>query len=327
MRAGRSAPDLALGIDLGGTKILAGVVDGKNRILGRGKLKTPFRGNARELTAALVEAADLALKEAGAARERVSALAVAAPGPVDAEKGVLLFCANVAVRNLDVGAALGGPFPKARRRLENDVRLAAYGEAHLGAGRGAAVMVAFWVGTGVGGAVIVDGRIWKGRYRNAGEIGHIQVDVRRAKPGRIDGTLEGIGAKVGMARFLRRKLEDGEKSVLRRTIRTEGARLRGSELKAAVEAGDPLALRAVARSARAVGIAMANVFNILSPDRFVLGGGVATDLGARYLANVRKWAEAFCFTTELGGIEIVPAGLGDDAGVLGAALYAREPAV
>ena len=327
MRAARSSSDLALGIDLGGTKILAGVVDGKNRVLGRGKLKTPFRGTAAELTGALVEAADLALKEAGASREKISALGVAAPGPVDTEKGILLFAANIAVKGFDVGSALGKPFPKARRRLENDVRLAAYGEAHLGAGRGVPVMVAFWVGTGVGGAVIVDGRIWKGRNRNAGEIGHIQIDVRRSKPGKIDGTLEGIGAKVGMARYLRKKIEEGEKSVLKRAILTDGARLRGSDLKGAVDAGDPLALRAVARSARAVGIAMANVFNILSPDLFVLGGGVATDLGERYVANVRKWAEAFCFTTELGGIEIVPAALGDDAGVLGAALYAREPAV
>jgi len=327
MRAARPSADLALGIDLGGTKILAGVVDGRNRILGRGKLKTPFRGNARELTEALVEAADLALKEAGAPRERVSALAVAAPGPVDPEKGILLFGANIAAKGFHVGSALGRPFPRARRRLENDVRLAAYGEAQLGAGRGVPVMVAFWVGTGIGGAVIVDGRIWKGRNRNAGEIGHIQIDIKRAKPGKIDGTLEGIGAKVGMARYLLKKIEEGEKGALKKTLLAEGARLRGSELKAAVDAGDPLALRAVARSARAVGIAMANVFNILSPDRFVLGGGVATDLGERYLANVRKWAEAFCFTTDLGGIEIVPAALGDDAGVLGAALYAREPAV
>ena len=320
----RTSTGLTVGIDLGGTKILAGVVDGRNRILGRGKLKTPFRGNATKLTAALVSAADLALKEAGVPRERISALAVAAPGPVDAEKGILLFAANLAVKGFDVGRSLGRAFPKACRRLENDVRLAAYGEAHLGAGRGAPVMVAFWVGTGVGGAVIVDGKIWTGRNRNAGEIGHVQIDLRRAKPGKIDGTLEGVGAKVGMARYLRKKIEGGEKSVLKKTVMTEGARLRGSELKAAVDASDPLALRAVARSARAVGMEMANVFNIFSPDRFVLGGGVATDLGERYLANVRKWAEAFCFTTQLGGIEIVPAALGDDAGLLGAALYARE---
>jgi glucokinase len=324
LRGLRPARHLALGIDVGGTKILAGVVDGRNRILGRGKLRTPFRGNAAELTAALVDAADLALKEAGVPRERVAALGVAAPGPVDTGKGILLFAANIAVKKFDVGSALRRPFPKARRRLENDVRLAAYGEANLGAGRGVPVMVAFWVGTGLGGAVIVDGKIWKGRNRNAGEIGHVQIDVRRAKPGKIDGTLEGVAAKIGMARWLRKKLGEGERSTLKKVLLAEGARLRGSELKAAVDAGDPLALRAVGRSARAVGIAMANVFNVLSPDRFVLGGGVATDLGERYLLNVRKWAEAFCFTTELGGIEVVPAALGDDAGLLGAALYARE---
>jgi len=322
--AGPSSRDLALGIDLGGTKVLAGVVDGRNRVLGRGKLKTPFRGTAAHLTGALVEAADLALREAGIPRERVAAVGVAAPGPVDAEKRILLFAANIDIKRWDVGKALGAAFPKARRRLENDVRLAALGEAHLGAGRGVPVLAAFWVGTGIGGAIVVDGKLWKGKNRNAGEFGHVQIDFRRAKPGTIDGTLEGVGAKVGMSRWLRKKVAEGEKSLLGKTVSRDGARLRGSEMKEAVDAGDPLALRAVARSAKAVGMAMANVFNILAPDRFVLGGGVATDLGERYLVNVRKWAEAFCFTTELGGIEIVPAALGDDAGLLGAALYARE---
>src|SRR5207249_1779496 len=121
-----------------------------------------------------------------------------------------------------------------------------------------------------------------------------------------------------------KKIDAGEKTLLRKVVDSEGARLKGSQLKEALEQGDALTKHAVARSAKAVGMVIANTFNVLSPDVFVLGGGVGTDLGDGYLAEVRKWAKDFAFTTELGSVEVVPAALGDDAGILGAAIFARE---
>jgi glucokinase len=320
----RTRGALALGIDLGGTKILAGAVDGANKVVGRGKLRTPFEDGEGAIEEALVAAADLALREAGASREAVGALAVASPGSLDAQKGVVLRAGNLAARNWAVLDALRAPFPNARRRLENDVRLAALGEARLGAGRGAETMVAVWVGTGIGGAVIRDGRIHAGRNRNAGEIGMTRIDFRRARPGSIEGTLEGIAAKVGITAWLRKKIAAGGTTCLEKAVSRKDARLKGSQLREAVEKKDALALRALERSAKAVGLAIANVFDVLSPDVFVLGGGVAVDVGAFYLAGVRKWADAFAFTQELGSLRVEPAALGDDAGLLGAALYARE---
>jgi glucokinase len=322
--APRTSGRVSLGIDLGGTKVLAGVVDGAGRIVGRGKLKTPFLEGADAIGEAVVAAAELALREAGIPSRRVDAIGLAAPGAVDAAKGILLRAGNLSTKNWRILDVLRAPFPAARLRLENDVRLAALGEARLGAGRGAATMVAVWVGTGVGGAVIRDGRIHSGHNRNAGEIGMTRIDFRRVKRGTADGTLESIAAKVGITAWLRRRIAAGRKTCLATAVSKTDARLKGSQLRAAVEAGDALALRAVARSAKAVGLAMANVFNVLSPDLFVLGGGVATDVGAPYLADVRKWATAFAFSEELGRLRVKPAALGDDAGVLGAALYASE---
>ena len=258
------------------------------------------------------------------ARGRVDAIGLAAPGAVDAEKGLLLRAGNLSVKNWKILDVFRAPFPKARLRLENDVRLAALGEARLGAGRGAETMVAVWVGTGIGGAVIRGGKIHPGRNRNAGEIGMTRIDFRRVKVGSADGTLESIAAKVGITAWLRRRIAEGEKTCLEKAVSKKDARLKGSQLREAVEAKDALALRALARSAKAVGLAMANVFNVFSPDLFVLGGGVAVDVGAPYLADVRRWAATFAFTQELGKLRVEPAALGDDAGVLGAALYARE---
>lgn len=315
---------LALGIDLGGTKILAGIVDPSNRILGRGKLKTPFAEGSDAIGAALVEASDLALKEAGVTRADVSSFAIAAPGPVDTIKGTLLKAANLNASNWNVVKAVGSAFPGAAGRVENDVRLAALAEARLGAGRGSNLMVAVWVGTGVGGAVIMNGKIHSGHNRNAGEIGHTQIDFRRASPGKIDGTLEGTAAKVGIAAYLKRRIDRGDRTELEKAVAKKDVRLKGSQLREAWEEGDELARRALQRSARAVGITIGNVWNILSPDVFVLGGGVASDVGPAYLEEVRKWADAFAFTQDLGRIRIEPAGLGDDSGLLGAALYSRD---
>ncbi len=315
---------LVLGIDVGGTKVLAGVVDEGWRVLGRGKVKSPFRGGPAEMTEALVAAADAALAEAGAGREAVAAIGLGVPGPLDAERTTLLRAMNLGVERWEIPSALEPAFPGIPKRLENDVRAAALGEARLGAARGERLVVAIWIGTGIGGAVLLDGQLWLGRNRNAGEIGQSYVDLRKAGDGTIDGTLEGIGAKVGMTAFMRRRIEKGERTSVARSVLEKDGRLKGSELRKAIAAGDALVERAVARSARAVGITIATLWNVFSPDLFVLGGGVSEDVGDVYVDQVRAAASRHAFFTDLAEVRIVRSALGDDAGMLGAAVLARE---
>jgi glucokinase len=318
------AKNLVLGIDVGGTKVLAGVVDARWTILGRGKVKSPFRGGPAEMTDALVAAADAALAEAGAERSDVAGIGLGVPGPLDAERTTLLRAMNLGVERWEVPSALEPAFPGIPKRLENDVRAAALGEARLGAAKGERLVVAIWVGTGIGGAVVLDGRLWLGRNRNAGEIGQSFVDLKRAGNGTIDGTLEGIGAKVGMTAFMRRRIEKGERTSVARSVLEKDGRLKGSDLRKALASGDALVERAVARSARAVGVTIATLWNVFSPDLFVLGGGVSEDVGESYVEQVRAAASAHAFFTDLADVRIVRSALGDDAGILGAAVLARE---
>ena len=318
------AKKLVLGIDVGGTKVLAGVVDEAWRVVGRGKVKSPFRGGPAEMTDALVAAADAALAEAGAERAAVAAIGLGVPGPLDAERTTLLRAMNLGVERWEVPSALEPAFPGVPMRLENDVRVAALGEARLGAAKGERLVVAIWVGTGIGGAVLLDGSLWLGRNRNAGEIGQSFVDLKKAGDGTIDGTLEGIGAKVGMTAFMRRRIEKGERTSVARSVLEKDGRLKGSDLRKALAAGDALVERAVARSARAVGITIATLWNVFSPDLFVLGGGVSEDVGEGYVEQVRAAAQRHAFFTDLADVRIVRSALGDDAGILGAAVLARE---
>ena len=316
--------NLALGIDVGGTKILAGVVDESWRIRGRGKVRSPFRDGPAEMAAAIVAAADAALAEAGAARADVGAMGLGVPGPLDEARTTLLRAVNLGVEKWEIPPALEPAFPGVPKRLENDVRVAALGEARLGAAKGERLVVAIWVGTGIGGAVLLDGRLWLGRNRNAGEIGQSFIDLKKAGNGTLDGTLEGIGAKVGMTAFMRRRIEKGERTMVSRALLEKEGRLKGSDLRKALAAGDALVERAVARSARAVGMTVATLWNVFSPDLFVLGGGVAEDVGEPYVEQVRVAANRHAFFTELAPLRIVRSALGDDAGLLGAAVLARE---
>ena len=214
--------NLVLGIDVGGTKVLAGVVDENWQIRGRGKVKSPFRGGPAEMTEALVAAADAALAEAGAERKDVTAIGLGLPGPLDEARTTLLRAMNLGVERWEVPSALEPAFPGIPKRLENDVRVAALGEARLGAAKGERLVVAIWVGTGIGGAVVLDGKLWLGRNRNAGEIGQCFVDLKKAGDGTIDGTLEGIGAKIGMTAFMRRTDREGGEDLGRPVRLREG---------------------------------------------------------------------------------------------------------
>ncbi|MEO8190345.1 MAG: ROK family protein [Acidobacteriota bacterium] len=318
-----SARDLFLGIDLGGSKILAGVVTARGRILSRSKTATPFSEGGEALLSALKDTAGSALADAGVSRARLSGIGMGSPGPLDPARGLILRTPNISVTRLAVGPwlsrELGAPVV-----LDNDVHMAVYGEFLAGAARGKARVVGIWVGTGVGGCVLWDGKIVHGVNRNAGEIGHMILDARRAKRGERRGTLEWEASKTGIARHVRKAVEHGKKSSLARRVRGKGERLHSSDLAAAFEAQDPPVVAAVENSARYVGIAIANLFDVLAPELFVLGGGVAAALKGPYLELVSATAREHAFTTELGTPRIVLSRLGDDAGLLGAALAARD---
>ena len=178
-------PPVVVGVDLGGTKILAAVVGPNQRIMGRAKRSTPAEEGGPAILAAVVSAIEQALGESRIGRDAVLAIGIGSPGPLDPSTGIIPFSANLNVENWalgpDLSVAMGRPV-----LLQNDVRVGAYGEFRLGAGRGYRNVLAAFVGTGIGGCVILDGRIIDGLTGNAGEIGHIII-----KP---DGPLCGCGA-------------------------------------------------------------------------------------------------------------------------------------
>ncbi len=315
---------LVVGVDLGGTKILAGVVAADNRILGRGKRSTPAREGGPAILGAMLDCVDDALAQAGVSRKEIAAAGIGSPGPLDVQTGVILFSANMNVKNYPIGpelsAALGAPVV-----VQNDVRAGGYGEFVLGAGRGYRDVVSAFIGTGIGGCIIIDGRIVAGSTANAGEIGHVVVKAGGPKCGCGQrGCLEAVSSKTAIAARVAKAVKRKTPTVLEAKMARKGGRLKSGDLAEAVDDGDPVAVREVRRAAHFLGLALGGLVNVLGPEIVVVGGGVAQALGDPWLELVRASARIQTLADPEGKIKIVRASLGDDAAVLGAALQARE---
>ena len=320
----RVAGPLMAGVDLGGTKILAGIVDAENRVLGRAKNSTPAEEGAEAILAALVETVRQAVAEAGIAIGDVKGIGVGSPGPLDADRGVILFSANLNVKDFAIGpemhAALGPPV-----LVRNDVRVGGYGEFRLGAGAGKRNVLAAFVGTGIGGCMIVDGKVLVGSTGNAGEIGHILIKPGGSRCGcGRRGCLEAEASRTAITQRIRKAVRKGRSSVLGHKVASKNDKLKSKELAAAYHSGDEVTVAEVNRAAYYLGLGLGSLVNVLGPEVVILGGGVVEALGPDYLNAIVTSARNQILVDPDHQIAILPAALGDDAGILGAALMARE---
>jgi glucokinase len=319
---GGAAP--VVGVDLGGTKILVGVVGPDHSILGRSKRSTPAEDGGPAILAAMVAAIDQALDEAHLTRPDIAGIGIGSPGPLDPGKGVILFSSNLNVKDWALGPELSEAIGRPTL-VRNDVRVGGYGEFRLGAGRGYKDVLAAFVGTGIGGCYIVDGKILEGATGNAGEIGHVIVKANGPTCGcGRRGCLEGLSSRSAITRRIYKAAKRGEETVLAAKVDKKSAKLKSGDLAAAVLAGDLVSLREVERAAHFLGLGLGGLVNLLGPEIVIIGGGVAAALGSPFIDLVRASARRQILVDPDEKIKIEPAALGDDAGILGAALLALE---
>jgi glucokinase len=322
--AGADGRSPVVGIDLGGTKILAGVLGADNAVLGRAKRSSPAQEGAAAILRAIVECVDEALAAARLRRDEIAAVGVGSPGPLDVATGVILFSANMNVRNFALGPELAGALGRPVL-VQNDVRAGGYGEFRLGAGHGRRDLIAAFVGTGIGGCLVHDGKVVEGSTGNAGELGHMIVKAGGPKCGcGARGCMEALASKTAIARRINKAIRKGVSTVLLDKLARRSGRLKSGDLAAAVAAGDHVAVKEVRRAAHFLGLGLGSLVNVFGPEVVIIGGGVAEALGEPYIELVRAAARSQILTDPDGTIRIVPAALGDDAGILGAALLARE---
>ncbi len=315
------------GIDLGGTKIQAVVVDAAHAVLGQARSPTPTKGGPADVTAAMVAAMREAAAAAGLQTGDLAHVGVGSPGTVDAAQGTVSSAKNL--------PGWAGTYPLAKQlrkalgtavALGNDVQVATNAEAALGAGRGHGSMLGVFWGTGVGGGLVLGGRPWLGRG-GAGEIGHVVVKVDGAQcPCGRRGCMEAYAGRNALEARARELHEKGEPTELFKIARKRGReRLTSGIWAAALERGDPLATKLIDRAVEMLGAGVASVDNVLDVEVIILGGGLGVRLGQPYADRIAAAMAPHLFFSDRPPPVLVAA-LGDLGGAVGASLLAvSEP--
>jgi glucokinase len=322
------AKKILVGIDLGGTSLLAVATNRKGKILGRKKRKTHAEEGASAVLKRIERTVRDAVHKAGRNLSDVRAIGIGAPGPLDPMAGVILHAPNLGPTWNDLPLAahlsksLGAPV-----YLGNDVNVGAIGEHALGAGRGYKNLVAIFVGTGIGGGLILNGHLYRGIRYTAGEVGHmvLKADGPLCGCGK-HGCAEALASRTAIERDIRAQIEAGRASVVPSLLEASGRDLiTSSILEQALDADDEVVVKAMASAEYHAGLMVANIVNLLDPEVIVLGGGVVERLGERYLEPVRATAERYYLNQkDRDKIHIVATELGGYAGVLGAAIMANQ---
>lgn len=313
---------LVIGIDLGGTKIATALVDDAGAILSYDYRETLSEEGPEAVVKRMVDAARVVTAQAGMEPAQVLAVGVGSPGPLDIETGVVLAPPNLPGWD-DV--PLTQPIEEAlgiKVFLENDANAAALGEHRFGAGRGTKHMIYVTVSTGIGGGLILDGKLYHGFDGMAGEVGHVTILPGGPLCGCGNrGHLEAMAAGPAIAREARERVARGASTSI--TALTEGdpERITAKLVAEAARQGDTVAQEILAEAMGYLGIAMANYVNIFNPEIIVIGGGLS-NIGDALLEPVRRVVREQAFPVPAQSVRVVLAELGDKVGVLGAAAVA-----
>jgi glucokinase len=312
-----------VGVDIGGTNIVVGTVreDGA-AIHGVSSVPTRPEEGAQAVIgriAGLVEESiSDTMREAGIARDQVSGVGIGAPGPLDRARGIVLLTPNLGWTLLPLRDLVGGAV-HLPATLDNDANCAIYGEWWVGAAKGARYVVGLTIGTGIGGGIVVDGKLYHGTSDIAGEIGHTTIDStgRRCKCGNY-GCLEAYASGPAIAARAVEGIEAGADSTLPDLVGGDLSRITAQSVYDAAHGGDEYALEVVRETAKFLGAGVANLVNIFNPDVIVLVGGV-TLAGDRLFVPLRAEVKRRAFKPAVERCRILPGALPGTAGVFGAA--------
>ena len=299
-------------LDVGGTKVLGAIFNEKDEIIYRLKKRSKSSGEgSADVEKVIISVVEEMIAESGIDRSKLNAIASCAPGVIDQDRGVVLFTPNLPWRDYDMASSMrkkfGVPF-----YVGNDVNLGVLGEYHFGTSRGYKNIVGFFVGTGMGGGLILNGSLYTGNRFKAAEYGHMVLDPEGplCNCGQR-GCLEAFSSKQGMSAYIRQQAARGRETMMAEAVQ-EGV-FRSKKLKKALEAGDRVAMEAVDRACHWLAVAAGNMINIFSPDLVLLGGGVIEAVGDLFLEKVLAEVDRYCMPLIRSTVDIKIAELGDDS--------------
>lgn len=310
-----------VGVDLGGTNIAVGVINDKYDIIGRGKAKTNMPRPAKEIFDDIVKCVKTAVANAGIDLSEVECIGIGTPGSVDKQNGVIMYANNLDFYNVPAVEMINEQLPGIKVYLENDANCAALGEALAGSGKGKNSFVAVTLGTGVGGGVVLDGKLLTGCNDAGGEIGHIAIkfDGEQCNCGRV-GCWERYASATALVNQTKSAMLEHKDSVMWELCDGKIENAGGRTAFDGMRAGDKYAKEVCDNYIYYVAVGAANVVNIFQPDMLCFGGGICNE-GDTLLKPLEKHVAQMRYSKnhEI-QTQICVATLGNDAGIIGAAL-------
>jgi glucokinase len=309
-----------IGVDLGGTNIQAGVLDANNKLIVSDRIKTKAEGGEDTVVKRIAKLSLSVMEKAGIKPEEVGGLGIGAPGAVNYKKGVVINAVNLRWTDFPLAKVLqkelGIPIV-----VDNDVNVGTWGEYMAGAGKGYDNLMGIFVGTGIGGGLVLNGDLYHGTLMTAGEIGHVVI---RADAPLGQRTLENLASRTNIVNQLRQLILSNHASIISDLTQGDLDKVRSKILSEAYKKKDALTMEVIGQAAHYLGVTIASVVTLLSLPCIVVGGGVTEALQNDWIELIREVYDEYVFPPELSKCKIVASKLGDDAGTIGAALLAKQ---
>ncbi len=303
-------------LDIGGTKVLGALLDEKDNITFKVKKKTKADKGLEKIEERIIDVVDEVIKESGVDKKEIAAIGAGAPGVINEETGEIIYAPNLPWNKYDIKKVMenkfGIPF-----YIGNDANMGMLGEWKYGIAAKKENVVGLFIGTGVGGGLIINNKLFAGKRHDAGELGHMTLNTEGpyCNCGQR-GCLEAYASKIAITREIKVQIERGRKTVLKDLMENDVI-IKSKALKEAIDAKDGVALEVMDRAIYYLAAGTGNLINIFSPDMVVLGGGVLESLGDYIMPKIKDYVKRFTLPEVLKGTEIVRSALGDDAIIYG----------
>lgn len=310
-----------IGIDVGGTNVKIALVDDNGKIIYSNSVPTYAKMGYEYTVNNIKQAIKDLMKETNTTPSDIEGIGFDFPGQVDCKTGVVKLAPNIpGWVNVPIAQMIEDEF-HIPTRIDNDVRCAALGELKFGAGRGCENFICITVGTGIGSGIVINGKVVRGATNAAGELGHIKLQMNGGPIcGCGDtGCLEAFASGPAIVAMAQEYIKGGKSTKFREMAAVEAGEITPYMVAKAAEEGDPVAKRIFEIVGEYIGIGLTSVINLLNPERVIIGGGVA-ESGELLLGPIRKTIKERAMVVAGNAVEIVPAQLGNSAGVIGASM-------
>jgi glucokinase len=315
--------DSVISIDMGGTKVLGCVVNSKEGIIARVKKPTDPTASRKKYVHQLAEVVFDLIEKTHINKKKIKAVCLGVPGTVNPITGVIGIAPNLGLKNFNIKKMLEAEirFPVL---IENDVNLGALGIKYFGVGKKANNMLAVFVGTGIGGGLIIESKLYRGSSYVAGEIGHMLVEKNGPKCGcGRKGCFEAVASRTAIVNNIIKDIKSGKKSKLSKLVKS-AERIKSKSLSSAVKSGDKIVRKRIKEGCDVIGGVLASITNLLNLDMIVLGGGMIEALDSYMLSLIKKSFYEHVMNDSAKGLKIVASKLGDDAAIFGGIALAKE---